>query len=103
MKKSYKEIVVLNKITHNGKEYRDGDIIRNNVKLSDSEVKQLNDNPNLTGCRYDEQASGNAEEKYLSQMNKSELHDICEAGGWDADEWDDLTKKQLIEYIEGKQ
>lgn len=56
----YIEIAVNKEVTHNGKDFRKGDVIRE-VVLNALEAKTLNDNPFITGCKYELKDGKNAE------------------------------------------
>lgn len=67
----YKEICALSHKIENGKEYAKNETIREGVTLTELEAKRLNENPYLTGCRY-ELMEKEAKKKTFVQMNAEE-------------------------------
>jgi hypothetical protein len=58
-------------ITHNGKPYKQGDVVREHVVLTEMEAKFNNEHEGLTGCYY-ELESEEVKKKTYAQMTKEE-------------------------------
>lgn len=68
----YNEICALSYKIENGKEIGKNQLIRENVNLTEQEAKRLNDNPYLTGCKYELMEEKKTNKKTYAQMNAKE-------------------------------
>ena len=76
-KQHYKEVVVNDKVTFNGKKYYKGQTVRESVPLRAIHAKTLNESSQITGCKYEligkEQPKVKSDERIELEAQANEL------------------------------